>query len=83
VRVRSPAQRPSHDRLRLLDDGLQVLLALEALGVQLVDVLGARRAGGETSRLPSDVALSQTSGDPSITSRSFLCRRRVPTAMMP
>src|SRR5207244_353574 len=40
-------QRPPHDRLRLKNDGGQVFLALEALGVELVDVLGARRAGGK------------------------------------
>src|ERR1700748_1397693 len=36
------ADRPVDDRLRFLQDALQVLSAAEALGVDLVDVLGAR-----------------------------------------
>jgi len=35
------------DRLRLLQDSGQVVSALEALGVELVDVLGSRGAGGK------------------------------------
>ena len=33
--------------LRVLDDAAQVVLALKALGIDLVDILGAGRAGGE------------------------------------
>src|SRR5215213_5872315 len=36
-------QGASDDLLGLLDDGLEVGLVLEALGVDLVEVLGARR----------------------------------------
>ena len=42
-----PAQRLADDLLRLADDGVEVGLVLEALGVDLVDVLGARRPGRE------------------------------------
>ena len=42
-------QRRRDHGLRLLDDPLEVLLAAEALGVDLVDVLGARTAGRRTS----------------------------------
>src|SRR6188472_561753 len=39
------ADRPVDDGLRFLQDPLQVRGAAEALGVDLVDVLGARRPG--------------------------------------
>src|SRR3546814_15454128 len=42
-----PLQRRVHDPLRLGEDRLQVVAALEAFAVDLVDVLGARRTRGE------------------------------------
>ena len=45
--VRRRRNRPVDDRLRFAQDALQVILAAETLGVDLVDVLGARRPRGE------------------------------------
>ena len=42
----SPRQRRRYDPLRLSHHLLQVFGAPEALGVDLVDILGARRPGG-------------------------------------
>src|SRR3546814_5284629 len=42
-----PPQRSILDPLRLCEDRLQVIAAFEAFAVDLVDVLGARRARGE------------------------------------
>ena len=55
---RTSAQPPSAavtTRLRLLLDARQVLGAAEGLGVDLVDVLGARRPGGEPGVLGDDL----------------------------
>src|SRR5690348_1966286 len=48
---RTLRQGAAHQRLRLGLDATQVLLAAEALGVELVDVLGARRPRGEPAAL--------------------------------
>ena len=51
----SSAQRALHDLLRLLDDPVEVLLAAERLGVDLVDVLGAGRARREPAARADDL----------------------------
>ena len=56
---RSAVQRCCDDVLRLLLDPRQVLGAAEALGVDLVDVLGARRARGEPAALGDDLQPAQ------------------------
>src|SRR5262252_6190796 len=48
-------QGSSHHGLRFLHDGLEVSLALEALRVELVDVLRAGRSGGEPARVGDDL----------------------------
>ena len=51
---RVPAGKRSIDhRLRLLHDAVEVLLAAKALGVDLVDVLGARGTRGEPAAVAS------------------------------
>src|SRR5438876_2667590 len=59
-------QRLRHDGLRFRNDLVQMSLAAEALRVQLVNVLGARRAGGE----PSSAARHFESTDGRIVARS-------------
>src|SRR5688572_11567583 len=51
----SARQRPADDLLRLADDALQPLLAVEALRVDLVDVLGAGRPRREPAVLRDDL----------------------------
>src|SRR5215475_6464088 len=51
-------QGSSHHGLRFLHDGLEVSLALEALRVELVDVLRAGRSGGEPARVGDDLQSS-------------------------
>src|SRR3954462_11258972 len=53
--ISSPSQRLRHELLGLGDDPLEGLVALEALGVDLVDVLGARWARGEPRALGHDL----------------------------
>src|SRR5690606_12419854 len=54
-RASSSGERLRDDRLRLRDDGVQVVLAAEALRVDLVDVLGAGRARREPAVLGDDL----------------------------
>src|SRR5512143_1069830 len=48
-------ERPGDDLARLVEDPFEVLLAPEALGVELVDVLGSRRAGREPAARGRDL----------------------------
>src|SRR5581483_5460782 len=50
-----PGDRGGDDLAGLVLDGGQVLGAAEGLGVQLVDVLGARGPGGEPARRGDDL----------------------------
>ena len=52
--ARSTGDRLVHQRLRLVQQALQVCLALEALGVDLVDLLGARRPRREPAAPGTD-----------------------------
>src|SRR5690348_16660136 len=48
-------QRIADDPLRLFDDGREVALAAEALGVNLVQALGSRRTGREPAARGDDL----------------------------
>ena len=52
--ARTSLQRRRHDLLRLGDNLVEVRRALEALGVNLVDVFGAGRAHGEPAVCNAD-----------------------------
>src|ERR1700733_15792452 len=53
--VISTTERRVDDTLGLLEDLLEVLRALEALGIELVHVLGARRPGREPAAVGHDL----------------------------
>ena len=67
------AQRALDDLLRLGDHALEVVLAPEALGVDLVDVLGAGRARREPAALGDDLEAADL---------GVVARRRVSTAVI-
>ena len=55
ARARASCQCPPDDGLRLLDDPLEMVVAEEALGVDLVDVLGPRRSCREPAVVGHDL----------------------------
>ena len=55
LRTSRPREGRGHERLGLLDESAEVVLAEEALRVDLVDVLRARRAGGEPAVVGRDL----------------------------